>query len=102
MLESLDEMAAVNQEILTLANYCKNYTIEKIMDMEPEELIVADITGKFSPALSEPTSPPKADVKRKQVKLPSEVTYQQTNIPNGICYSFRHIEWGDIGRIEVV
>lgn len=102
MLESLDEMEAVNQEILTLANYCKNYTIEKIMDMEPEELIMADLTGKFSPSMSEPTSPPKADVTRKQVKLPPEVTYQQTHIPDGICYSFRHMEWGDIGRIEVI
>ena len=102
MLESVDEMEAVNQEILSLAHYCKDYTIEKIMDMEPIDLIMADITGKFSPSISEPTSPPKADITRKQVKLPSEVTYQQTNILDGICYSFRHIEWGDIGRIEVI
>lgn len=88
MLESLDEMETVNQKILALANYCKNYTLEKIMEMEPIDLIMADVTGKWSSPLSESTSAPKTDVKRKQVKLPAEVTYQQTNIPDGVCYSF--------------
>ncbi len=32
-------------------------------------------------------------------KLPSDISYQQTQLANGVAFNFRHAQLGELGRI---
>ena len=71
---NLIEIENINQQIITLATYCKDYTIEKILNMEEGELALAHLTGKLTiePEESKPSA--RTNYKRKPFELPPDVT----------------------------
>jgi hypothetical protein len=103
MEANIAEMEKINQRILFLAEHYKEHTIDKILGMDEEELALAYLKGK----LYQPTnhSHPSSNTvyQRKPFTLPPEVTCQHKKIANkGERYTFRHAEWGEIGRIDVI
>lgn len=103
LLDNLAELERVNQQILFLAEHFKDHTIDKIMDMEDVDLALAYLTGKLYPPTDHENEQPSIPHKNKAFKLPPDVICQKKTIKNGgTSYTFRHNEWGEIGRIDVI
>lgn len=102
IVDNLIEMEKINQRILFLAEHYKEHTIDKILGMDDAELALAHLTGKlYSPTESSDT-PSDTVSQHKPFPLPPNVTCHLEKTTNkGKSYTFRHIEWGEIGRIDV-
>ena len=104
LLANLEELDRINQQILFLAEHLKEHTIDKIMAMDDVDLALSFLTDK----LYAPTEPEKEKAstapKNKSFKLPPDVVCQKEAINDGggTSYTFRHNQWGEIGRIDVI
>ncbi|MEI6096587.1 MAG: hypothetical protein WCR08_14220 [Gammaproteobacteria bacterium] len=105
LLKTLDELELVNQQILFIAENCKEHTIDKILAMDGVDLALSYLGGKLYPPVKKENKNTSASkpAKNKAFKLPPEVSCQKKTIYHGgMSYTFRHNEWGELGRIDVV
>ena len=103
LLDNLAELERVNQQILFLAEHFKDHTIDKIVGMEDVDLAISYLTGKLYPPTDHENYQDSTSNKNKSFKLPPDVICQKKAIKNnGTSYTFRHKEWGEIGRIDVI
>jgi len=98
---NLLEIEKINQQVLFLAEHFKNHTIDKILEMEDDELGLAYLTGKIYPP-DQPATQHKP-YQRQSFTLPPEVTFHHQKLaPHGESYTFRHSKMGELGRIDVI
>lgn len=98
LLDNLAELERVNQQILFLAEHFKEHTIDKIMGMDD-----VDLAGKLYPPTDHDHYQHSTSNKNTSFKLPPDVICQKEAIKNnGASYTFRHKEWGELGRIDVI
>ncbi len=105
LLQNLDELERINQQILFIAEHCKEHIIDKILEMDEVELALSYLSSKlYLPEKKEHKQPPPGKSGQNKVfKLPPEVSFQKKQLSNGgVSYLFRHNAWGELGRIEVV
>lgn len=105
LLRNLDELERINQQILFIAQHCKEHSIDKILAMDEIELALSYLRGDLYPPTGFENKKPEASRKNKQssFKLPPKVTCQKKERGSGeISYTFRHAQWGELGRIEVI
>lgn len=103
LLDNLVELERINQQILFLAEHFKDHTIDKIMGMEDVDLALSSLAGKLYPPAGHENSQSITSQKKKSFKLPPDVICQKNTIKtNGTSYTFRHNQWGEIGRIDVI
>ena len=102
-LDNLAELERINQQILFLAEHFKDHTIDKIIGMEDVDLAISYLTGKLYPTTDHDNYKESTANKNKSFKLPPDVICQKKAIKNGgTSYTFRHKEWGEMGRIDVI
>ena len=103
LLANLDELNRINQEILFLAEHYKDHTIDKIMGMDDVDLALSYLTGKLYAPTAHEKEEPSTSHKTKSFKLPPDVVcHKKTINRGGTSYTFRHNEWGELGRIDVI
>lgn len=103
LLDTLEELEQIHQEIFSLAEHIKKYTIDKIIGKSDVEVALAYLAGELPPLIEHKISFSDESPKNKSFKLPPDVIYHKKTLENnGISYLFRHNEWGEIGRIEVI
>ena len=101
--DNLSELERVNQQILFLAEHFKEHTIDKIMGMEDIDVALSYLAGKLYPPTGDENNQHITPNKNKSFKLPPDVICQKEAIKNnGTSYTFRHKEWGEVGRIDVI
>lgn len=99
---NIAEMEKLNQKILFLAEHYQEHTIDKMLAMDDEELALSFLKG----SLYSPIHDPCTSEKNKHLasfRLPSDVTcHPQKMDKRGERYLFRHTQWGELGRIDVI
>lgn len=105
LLKNLDELERTNQQILFIAEHCKEHSIDKILAMDEIELALSYLSGGLYPPSGTEGEQPvvSKEDKKSFFKLPPNVACHKKEIRSGeVSYTFCHAQWGELGRIDVV